>query len=97
MTAHVKKVLQYVLFLSIGVLLLYFTFKNTNPTELWNNIQSVDGFGLFLAIGIGFIAIIIRGIRWVQLLASLGYKVSSANAVAAVAFLTWSTGHPKSG
>ena len=54
MTARIKKVLQYVLFLSIGVLLLYFTFKNTNPTELWNNIQSVDGFELFLAIGIGF-------------------------------------------
>ena len=86
MTAHVKKVLQYVLFLSIGVLLLYFTFKNINPTELWSNIQSVDGFGLFIAIGIGFIAIIMRGIRWVQLLASLGYNVSSTNAISAVAF-----------
>ena len=86
MTAYVKKVLQYMLFLSIGGLLLYFTFKNTNPTELWDNIRSVDGFGLFIAIGIGVIAIFIRGIRWVQLLASLGYQVNTANAIAAVAF-----------
>ncbi len=86
MTENVKKVLQYMLFLSIGGLLLYFTFQNTNPEELSKNIQSVDGFGLFIAIGIGLIAIIIRGIRWVQLLGTLGYNVSSLNAIAAVAF-----------
>ncbi len=86
MSLNVKKTIQYVLFLSIGIALLYLTFRNTNPADLWTNIRSVDGFGLLLALGIGFIAIIIRGIRWVQLLASLGYKVSPVNAISAVAF-----------
>ena len=76
-----EKTIQYVLFLSIGIALLYLTFRNTNPADLWTNIRSVDGFGYALALGIGFVAIIIRGIRWVQLLASLGYKVSPVNAI----------------
>lgn len=86
MNASAKKALQYVLFLGIGTLLLYFTFKNVNPTELWSNIQSVDKAGLGLALGIGFIAIILRSARWVQLLKSLGYTVSLQRAIAAVSF-----------
>jgi hypothetical protein len=86
MNVSSKKVLQYVLFLGIGFALLYLTFKNVNPTELWANIQSVDTMGLLVALGIGFIAIIIRGIRWVQLLRSLGYNVTPTRAISAVAF-----------
>lgn len=86
MKTATKKALQYVLFLGIGMLLLYFTFKNVNPTELWTNIQSVDGWGLTLALGIGFVAIILRGARWVQLLSSMGYEVALSRAVASVAF-----------
>ena len=74
------------LFLSIGVALLYLTFKNVNPQDLWKNIRSVSAPGLLLAIGIGFLAIIIRGVRWVQLLKSLGYQVHPVRAIAAVAF-----------
>lgn len=86
MKVGTKKALQYVLFLGIGTLLLYFTFKNVNPTELWNNIQSVDQGGLALALGIGFVAIILRSARWVQLLKSLGYEVALPRAIAAVSF-----------
>ena len=86
MKAATKKALQYVLFLGIGMLLLYFTFKNVNPTELWTNIQSVDGWGLALALGIGFGGVILRGARWVQLLSSMGYEVALSRAVASVAF-----------
>ena len=86
MGIHSKKVLKYVLFLGIGLALLYLTFKNVNPTELWDNIQSVDTMGLLGAIGIGFIAIVIRGIRWIQLLRSLGYHVTPLRAISAVAF-----------
>jgi uncharacterized protein (TIRG00374 family) len=81
-----KKAFQYVLFLSIGAGLLFLTFRNTNPTVLWDNIRTVDSLGLLLTLGIGFIAIVFRGIRWVQLLGSLGYEVKAINAIAAVAF-----------
>ena len=81
-----KKAFKYVLFLSIGVGLLFLAFRTSDPAILWENIRTVDSLGLLLALGIGFIAIILRGIRWVQLLTSLGYEVKGSNAVAAVAF-----------
>ena len=81
-----KKAFKYVLFLSIGVGLLFLAFRTSDPEILWENIRTVDSLGLLLALGIGFIAIFLRGIRWVQLLTSLGYEVKASNAVAAVAF-----------
>ena len=86
MVLNIKKIFQYLLFLSIGAGLLFLTFRTTDSSNLWKNIQSVDSLGLLLSIGIGFIAIVLRGIRWVQLLSSLGYEVKHKNAVAAVGF-----------
>ena len=86
MSGWVKKTVQYVLFLSIGVALLYLTFKNVNPVDLWNNLKEVPLSGLLLVICIGFVAIVFRGLRWVQMLQSLGYKVHGMRAIAAVAF-----------
>ena len=86
MPAWVKKVAQYVLFLGIGLALLYLTFKNVNPVHLWDNLKAVSVEGLIGIIAIGFLAIIFRGLRWVQMLQSLGYEVHGARAIAAVAF-----------
>ena len=86
MVAWVKKVAQYVLFLGIGLALLYLTFKNVNPVDLWDNLKAVSVKGLIVIVAIGFLAIIFRGLRWVQMLKSLGYEVHSVRAIAAVAF-----------
>jgi len=86
MAGWVKKTVQYVLFLSIGIALLYLTFKNVNPVDLWNNLKEVPLSGLLLVTCIGFVAIVFRGLRWVQMLQSLGYKVHGMRAIAAVAF-----------
>ena len=86
MNGALKKTIQYVLFLGIGLALLYLTFKNVNPIELWNNIRAVSIEGLALIVFIGFVAIFFRGLRWVQMLQSLGYEVKGSRAIAAVAF-----------
>jgi uncharacterized membrane protein YbhN (UPF0104 family) len=86
MAGWVKKTVQYVLFLSIGIALLYLTFKNVNPVDLWNNLKEVPLSGLLLVSCIGFLAIVFRGLRWVQMLQSLGYQVHGMRAIAAVAF-----------
>lgn len=86
MNSQVKKWVQYALFMSIGGILLYLTFATLNPTELWANIRNTHLGGLLLALGIGFLAIIIRGVRWVQLVESMEYQVSAPRAIAAVAF-----------
>jgi len=85
MPAWVKKVVQYILFLGIGLALLYLTFKNVNPVDLWDNLKAVSVEGLVVIFAIGFLAIILRGLRWVQMLQSLGYEVHSVRAIAAVA------------
>ena len=86
MNSTLKKTLQYALFLGIAVALLYLTFAKVNPTELWANIRAVQPAGLVGIIAIGFLAVIFRGMRWVQLLNSMGYDVSGARAISAVAF-----------
>jgi len=86
MNGALKKTIQYVLFLGIGLALLYLTFKNVNPIDLWNNIRAVSIEGFALIVFIGFVAIVFRGLRWVQMLQSLGYEVKGSRAIAAVAF-----------
>jgi len=86
MNGALKKTIQYVLFLGIGLALLYLTFKNVNPIDLWNNIRAVSIEGFALIVFIGFAAIVFRGLRWVQMLQSLGYEVKGSRAIAAVAF-----------
>ncbi len=56
MAGWVKKTVQYVLFLSIGIALLYLTFKNVNPVDLWNNLKEVPLSGLLLVTCIGFLS-----------------------------------------
>jgi len=85
MAAWVKKLIQYILFLGIGLVLLYLTYKNVNPVDLWDNLKAVSVKGLIVIVAIGFLAIIFRGLRWVQMLQSLGYEVHSVRAIAAVA------------
>ena len=85
MPAWVKKVAQYVLFLGIGIALLYLTFKNIDPVDLWNNLRAVSVPGLVGIISIGFLAIIFRGLRWVQMLSSLGHDVHWTRAISSVA------------
>ena len=85
MAGWVKKTVQYILFLSIGIALLYLTFKNVNPVDLWNTLKEVPLSGLLLVTCIGFVAIVFRGLRWVQMLQSLGYQVQGMRAIAAVA------------
>ena len=85
MVAWVKKLIQYILFLGIGLVLLYLTYKNVNPVDLWDNLKAVSVKGLIVIVAIGFLAIIFRGLRWVQMLQSLGYEVHSVRAIAAVA------------
>jgi len=86
MNGALKKTIQYVLFLGIGLALLYLTFKNVNPIDLWINIRAVSIEGFALIVFIGFVAIVFRGLRWVQMLQSLGYEVKGSRAIAAVAF-----------
>lgn len=70
MPAWVKKVAQYVLFLGIGIALLYLTFKNIDPVDLWNNLRAVSVPGLVGIIPSGFLPLFSVD--------CVGYKCSAA-------------------
>ena len=79
------KILKYILFFGIGLLLLFLAFKNQNPSELISQLKNVNYTWVLLSMVFGFIAIISRGIRWVILLKNMNYKSSTLNSIYSVA------------
>ena len=80
------KILKYLLFLTIGGILLVLAFKNQDPLELLKNLLEVKFNWVLLSILFGALAIISRGMRWNLLLKSLGHSSSSkANSIYATA------------
>jgi glycosyltransferase 2 family protein len=68
------KLLRYLLFLGIGILLLWLSFRNQSFSIVWDKIRHADLFWVFVSIALGILALIIRAIRWKQLIEPLGYQ-----------------------
>ena len=82
-----RKVLMYLGFLGIGVLLFYMAFSMVEDRDaLWNDMRSASWTGLILSFVMGYLAIVSRGLRWVVLLDPLGHKPSPIRTVHAVTF-----------
>ena len=94
-----RKVLMYLGFLGIGVLLFYMAFSMVEDREaLWNAMRSASWTGLILSFVMGYLAIVSRGLRWVILLDPLGHKPSPIRTVHAVTFAYFAnTFIPRSG
>ena len=60
-----RKVLMYLGFLGIGVLLFYMAFSMVEDREaLWNDMRSASWGGLIVSFIMGYLAIVSRGLRW---------------------------------
>jgi len=79
------KIIKPLFFLSIGMLLMFYAFKNQNILELIERLKNVELKWVFMSMSFGAIAIISRGIRWTFMIQSLGYKSSAINSISAVA------------
>ena len=82
--------IKNLIFLSIGFLLLFLVFKDyiyddQKRTELIKGFYEIDFSWVILSILFGLIAIVSRGLRWLILLDSLGYKSKKSNSVYSVA------------
>tara|TARA_Y100001978_G_scaffold202394_1_gene223382 strand:- start:683 stop:1666 length:984 start_codon:yes stop_codon:yes gene_type:complete len=78
------KVIKYILFFGIGVLLLFLAFNNQNPQELIEQLKTVDYLWVWLSMLFGFLAFISRGLRWIILLENLGYRAKPLSSIYAV-------------
>lgn len=82
-----KQLITYAAFLVIGVFLLTKLTEFVDDKEaLIEKISSAPFWAVSVTLTMGLLAVISRGIRWNLLLNPMGYKASTTNAVAAVAF-----------
>ena len=64
--------------------LIYVLFKNQDPVKLFEEIQKADSKWVVLSMIFGAWAYVSRGLRWIILIDSLGYKSSKLNSIASV-------------
>ena len=84
------KTLKYLIFIIISSVLMYFAFKDQNISEIISMMSYVNYKFIFISMICGALAIISRGLRWVFLIESLGYKASNKNCIhtVSVGYLT---------
>ncbi|MEC9209260.1 MAG: lysylphosphatidylglycerol synthase transmembrane domain-containing protein [Bacteroidota bacterium] len=78
------KIFKYIASLAFAFGILYFLFKNQDPAKLIEEIKKVDSKWVIFSMIIGGWAYVSRGLRWMVLIETLGYKASKWNAVSAV-------------
>ena len=83
---NLKKVIPYVVFLGIGVLIFYKLMTTEDIDDVLTSMKSASPIAVFSTFLMGLFALVSRGIRWKYLIKPLGYGSSTKNAIAAVAF-----------
>ena len=77
----INKLIKIVLPLVLGILILYFLFRDTDFVELWSILKDANYGILAFSLIFGLLGNTIRGYRWELLIKPLGYnpKVSNLN------------------
>ncbi len=79
MKTKILNIVKYLIFLSIGLLLLYFAFKGVPLDKFVNGLKEANYFYVSLNILFGILAFISRAVRWKIAIEPLGYKANTAN------------------
>jgi len=73
------KVIRSLIFLAIGLLLLYFAFKDVSLEELQASLEKANYFWVGLTVFLGFLGFMSRAYRWKLLIKPLNYNPSFWN------------------
>lgn len=79
MKKKIFKILRFLLFLTIALVLLYFAFRGVDAAELRNSFAHARYGYVFLYLLIGFISLLSRSYRWMIMIEPLGHKISFWN------------------
>jgi len=71
--------LKFIAFLSVGMILLWFAFRNVNFNKLVASLKEANYWWLLLSIFFATLAFVSRSRRWVLLINPLGYYPSTLN------------------
>jgi len=77
-------ILQYLLFLLIGVALLWYCFRNQDITKIKSDLRHANYFWIAIALLCSLISHVIRAARWNLLITPLGYKTQLSTSFYAV-------------
>ena len=89
MNKKILSLLQYVLFLGLGIFLLWLTLRKSNWEEIKNDIATANFVFLIPATLMLLISHLSRAVRWKILMEPLGYKPSLLNTFLAVMVGYW--------
>lgn len=79
-----KKALNFFLFFALAAILLYFAFRKVEIDVLIKGFKEANYFWVSLSLLVGFLASVVRAIRWRLLMEPLGPMPSKKNVYAAV-------------
>lgn len=81
-----KKTIQYILFLIIGLVLLYFASKGVDTNQIIESVKQANWFWIAISMCLSYLAMILRGLRWNIILEPAGYRADNWTNIHAVAF-----------
>ena len=84
MNKKTSKTLWYVVFLALGVALLWFSFRNIDLSQLWTDIKSAKYSWMLLSLVCLAISLYFRALRWNIQIEALGYKTRASSTYGAV-------------
>jgi len=80
------KILRTLIILAVTGGLLYLAFRNIDFAEMKEDIWAADFRWVLVSVLLGWLAFVARGIRWIILIDSLGFKANVWNSIHAVTF-----------
>jgi uncharacterized membrane protein YbhN (UPF0104 family) len=83
--SSLKQTGRTVIFLALGILMLWVSFKGIDFRDLWLNLKKAEYYWLLPAAAISVLGFFIRAKRWTLLIEPLGYKPGILNAYHSVA------------
>ena len=84
MNKKTSKTLWYVVFLALGVALLWFSFRNIDLSQLWIDIKSAKYSWMLLSLACLAISLYFRALRWNIQIEALGYETRASSTYGAV-------------
>ena len=84
MNKKTSKTLWYVVFLALGVALLWFSFRNIDLSQLWTDIKGAKYSWMLLSLVCLAISLYFRALRWNIQIEALGYKTRASSTYGAV-------------
>ena len=79
MNKKTSKTLWYVVFLALGVALLWFSFRNIDLSQLWTDIKGAKYSWMLLSLACLAISLYFRSLRWNIQIEALGYKTRASS------------------